>query len=474
MLRQRFLSNFKWLTVSTGVTIVSTVVANAMLARKMGASVFGDWALVAVSAAWIATMRGGIGSHLTRLTSATPETPRTLLAPSWVLMFAWSVPLGGFGLAMNATLQSSRLAVASALAITGTFLMAQSYMVASAFAGRDRMQWSLVDSAQALGFAVIVLIAPAKYLNCLTVAGLFLLTSVLASVPSMAVGAIRLQPSIPQKMFRAVRELAHDNMWLVGIQLLCAFHLSVDLCVLRLFRDSTQVGLFAAALKVVVAVRLLPWLLMSSLIPELSRRSLEDGQLANRVWMTVMKTLLPLEGAFVLMLGFMPAGILGFLYSRSYRDSSVTLMILGVSLIPHCLWQVLGASVMSAGHYWSHFLASLFCLVVHILASVVLIPLYGATGASLAFGIGECAALGGIAMAASRGIGFFSFAGLWRFSACLGISAASVLVLVLRAWPPSVVFAIALTVYAVMLVKSGVVSLAGMGSMLAAGLRREA
>jgi hypothetical protein len=49
-----------------------------------------------------------------------------------------------------------------------------------------------------------------------------------------------------------------------------------------------------------------------------------------------------------------------------------------------------------------------------------------------------------------------------------------VLVLVLRAWPPSVVFAIALTVYAVMLVKSGVVSLAGMGSMLAAGLRREA
>jgi O-antigen/teichoic acid export membrane protein len=472
-LRQTIFSNFKWLTVSTGITTVSTVVANAMLARKLGASAFGEWAVVAVSASWIAIMRGGIGSHLTRLTSAAPQAAQALLAPCWVLMFAWSVLLGAFGLAMNAALQSPRLALASALAITGTFLMALSYMIVSAFAGRDQMQWSLVDSSQALGFAVIVLFAPAKYLNCLTVASMFLLTSALAAAPSMAVGTIKLKPSIPQKMLRAAGRLARDNLWLVGIQLLCAFHVSIDLCVLRLFRDSTQVGLFAAALKVIVAVRLLPWLLMSSLIPELSRTSMQDRQLRSRVWGTVMNRLLPLEGVFVLMLGFMPASILGFLYSRSYRDSSVALMILGVSLIPHCLWQVLAVHVMSAGQYWTHFLASLFCLVVHAAASVVLIPRYGATGAALAFGIAECAALFGMAMAAARGIGFHSFAGLWRFSACLGISAAAVVVLVLRAWPPLVVFAIALTVYAALLLKAGVISLASLGSIVAAGLRRE-
>jgi len=144
-----------------------------------------------------------------------------------------------------------------------------------------------------------------------------------------------------------------------------------------------------------------------------------------------------------------------------------------VSLIPHCLWQVLAVNVMSAGQYWSHFLASLFCLVVHTVASLVLIPRYGATGAALAFGIAECAALFSIAMAASRGIGLFSFAGLWRFSACLGISAAAIVVLVLRAWPPPVVLATALTVYAVLLLKAGVISLASMGSILAAGLGRE-
>ena len=472
-LRQTIFSNFKWLTVSTGITTVSTVIANAMLARKMGASVFGEWAVVAVSASWIAIMRGGIGSHLTRLTSARPEASRTLLAPCWVLMFAWSVLLGACGLAMNAALQSPRLAVASGLAIAGTFLMALSYMIVSAFAGRDQMQWSLVDSSQALGFSVVVLLAPAKYLNCLTVASIFLLASALASAPSIAVGTIKLRPSIPPKMFRAAWGLARDNMWLVAIQLLGAFHVSLDLCLLRLFRDPAQVGLFAAALKVIVAVRLLPWLLMSSLIPELSRSAVKDRQLRSRVWVTVMNTLLPLEGVFVLILGLMPASILGFLYSRSYRDSSVALTILGVSLIPHCLWQVLAVNVMSAGQYWSHFLASLFCLVVHTVASLVLIPRYGATGAALAFGIAECAALFSIAMAASRGIGLFSFAGLWRFSACLGISAAAIVVLVLRAWPPPVVLATALTVYAVLLLKAGVISLASMGSILAAGLGRE-
>lgn len=473
MVPRKILSNLKWLTVSTGITTVSTVFATAILARKMGASAFGEWAVVAVSASWIATMRGGVGTHLTRLISAAPELSRSLLVPGWVLMFAWSILLGAFGLATNALLQPAHLAVASALAITATSIMALSYMVVAVFVGRDQMQWTLVDSAQAVAFAVAALLTPAKFLNCLTVAAIFLLASAAASAPSMIVGAVQLKASLPPKILATARSLARDNLWLVAIQLLCAFHLSIDLCVLRRFRDPAQVGLFAAALKVVVAARLLPWLVMGSLIPELSRSASQDRALTGGVWRMAMNTLLPLDGILVLLLSFMPGTILGILYSHSYRYASPALVVLGLSLIPHCLWQVLSATVMSAGEYWNHFVASLLCLLLHAGAALLLIPSYGATGGALAFGFGECTALFLIALAASRTLGWFPFAGLWRCCACLGISAAAAALLIRWAWPPFPVLATALTVYGLLLFRAGIVSPAAMASLLAGGLRRQ-
>jgi len=466
-------SNLRWLTLSTGLTIVSTAVANAMLARKMGAASFGEWAIVAATTSWIFVIRGGIGSHLTRLSSTAEDVAQNLLAPSWMLMVIWGIALGAFGLIVNVALQSQRLLTASLLAFAGTFVGALSYLIVAVFAGRNQMQWSLADSAQAWLLALCVVLIPAKYLSCTMVASIFLVTSAMPAIPCLAMGVRRLKPAITRSLFEAAWGVAPDNVWLIGIQLLVTFHLSIDICLLRLFRDSAQVGLFAAALKVIIAVRLLPWLVMTSLIPELSRSSLQDNQFASRVWSTMMNTLLPIEGVFVLIFAFMPGRVLGALYSHSFRGSSPALIILGISLIPHCLWQVLSASMMSAGQYKKHFLASLFCLVVHAAASATLIVRYGATGASWAFGIAECAALFSIAVAAWRGLGSFSFSVLWRYVACLGFPAAIGAISVMRGWSPVMVCTIVLIGYVIALLKAGVVSPARVGTLLLhTGLRR--
>jgi O-antigen/teichoic acid export membrane protein len=470
--RRHILSNLKWLTVSTFITTLSIVVSNAMLARKMGTSTFGEWALVTATASWIAVIRGGVGSHLTRLSSSSPELAQTLLTPSWVLMAAWSVALGGFALAVNISLQSQGIFASSILAISGTTLTAMSYVVVSAFAGRDQMQWSLVDSTQVFALAVVVSLVPAKYLNTLTVAAIFLGTSAMVAVPCLAMGIAKLKPTIPKKLIHATWRLACENVWLVGIQLLVAFHLSIDICLLRMFRDPAQVGLFAAALKVITAARLLPWLVMTSLIPELSRSSMEDGRLVSRVWTTVGNTLLPMVGGGVLILFFMPGSILGLLYSHSFSGSSTALIILGVSLIPHCLWQVLGVSVMAAGRYRAHFASSLLCLVAHGVSSAILIPLYGAAGASLAFVVAESVSLFTIAIAASRGVGLFSFLEFWRFLACIGISCAIGIVPIMRGWPPLAVTGIVLVSYMALLVKFGTVSKMSLQAALQAGTGR--
>jgi O-antigen/teichoic acid export membrane protein len=422
-LRTIFL-NLQWLSLSTAVTAGSAVLVSALLARRMGAWSFGQWALIASTASWLTVVRGGVGQHLTRLSSSNCDSARALLLPSWMLLGLLGAILGSAGIGLNVALQSRALAVASLFAVGGTFLSAAQGMVICVFAGRDQMHWALADGAQSLAAALALLALPTRYLSVETVASLYLGTAALVAIPVMIAGVRIIRPVLPVHLVPAAWELIASNVWLVGIQLSSVFHLAVDLYLLQAFGDAGKVGVFSAALKIIIAARLLPWLVMMSVIPGLSRGSERDNRLAARVWSVVTHTLLPLEGILVIVLACVPRLVLSALYSRSFPDAALPLTLLGASLIPHSLWQILAASVMAKGHYKLHFVSSMVCCVAHAIVSVVLIKRYGVPGAAGAFFLGECAALLSIAVVASRTLGSFPYAQVWRFLASLGGSLA--------------------------------------------------
>jgi O-antigen/teichoic acid export membrane protein len=455
--------NFHWLTLSTGATAISTMAVSALLARKMGTWSFGQWALIASTASWITVVRGGVGQHLARLSASNPQLARTLLYPSWFLMVILSAILGFAGVRLNVKLQSPLFVTASVLAVGGTFLTAVFGMVISVFAGRDQMHWNLADGAQSLAVLIGVAVVPSRILNPQTVAAIYFATSLIVAIPVVAGGFRRIRPALPPAPAKVAFNLISENIWLIGIQLLAILHLSVDLYLLQFFRDSGQVGVFSAALKIIIAIRLLPWLLMMSVIPRLSRGLPHDNALASRVWSVVLHTLLPIEGILVVLLVCAPRLILSALYSRSFDGAGPALALLGASLIPHCLWQVLGASVMAKGHYRGHFSSSLFCGLVHTLFSVLLIRRHGVLGASGAFIIGECAALLSIAVVAFRTLGHFPFAQVRRFALCLAASVALGFVTMRFGWIPVAGCAAALACYMALLVSTGIVSRDSLG-----------
>ena len=197
------LLNFQWLTLSTAVNAGSTVLASALLARRMGAWSFGQWALIASAASWVTVVRGGVGQHLTRLSSSNSESSRALLFPSWMLMLLLGLILGSGGVALNVALQSRGLGIASLLAVGGAFLSAAQGMVICVFAGRDQMYWALADGAQSLAVALALLALPAPYLSVEMVASVYLGTAALVAIPVMIAGVKIIRPVFPPASSRS-------------------------------------------------------------------------------------------------------------------------------------------------------------------------------------------------------------------------------------------------------------------------------
>lgn len=455
--------NFHWLTLSTGATAFSAMAVSALLARKMGTWSFGQWALIASTASWITVARNGVGQHLARLSASDPQLARRLLYPSWILMTLLSAILGFAGIRLNIRLQSPLLVTASVLAVAGTFVTAVFGMVISVFAGREQMHWNLADGVQSVAVLIGVALVPSRFINPETVAVIYFSTAMIVAIPVVAGGFRTIRPVFPPAPVKVALNLISENIWLMGIQLLTILHLSVDLYLLQVFRDSGQVGVFSAALKIIVAIRLLPWLCMMSVIPRLSRGVPNDNAVASRVWSVVLHTLLPVEGVLVVLLVCLPRLLLSALYSRSFDGAGPPLALLSASLIPHCLWQVLGASVMAKGHYRSHFYSNLFCGFVHTLCSVFLIRRHGVLGASGAFVVGECAALLSIAVVALRTLGHFPFAQVRRFAICLAVSVTLGFVTMRFGWIPMAGCAAALACYSALLVSTGIVSRDSLG-----------
>lgn len=170
---------------------------------------------------------------------------------------------------------------------------------------------------------------------------------------------------------------------LLGILLLNVLLQRLDVLMLERMRDSVEVGLYAAPVRIVEVLNLLPILLMTSVYPLFSRYAAEPLMLDRlfraslRVLVVVVIPVVALEIAFA-------APIIRLLLGEAYAPSAEVLPWLALAEIGIYADIVIGARLVATRHERRNLQLVLFAMLTNLGVNLWLIPLLGARGAAVA------------------------------------------------------------------------------------------
>ena len=187
-----------------------------------------------------------------------------------------------------------------------------------------------------------------------------------------------------------------------------------DLIFLRLFRDSEQVGYYAAAYTLISLLSNLGIAYGMSLLPTLTRIGVgtaEEKALYHTALAQVYAVCFPVTIGGCLLAG----EIIGLAFGQQYAASTLVLQVLIWSIPMSILRYVPWAALIA--HERQHVLmqVNLYAVLVNVLLNVLLIPLYGVLGAAIATVITECV-VGAVMLvhARTQGLSFVALRRLWR------------------------------------------------------------
>ena len=378
-----------------------------LLSRKLGVTGFGQWSLIIATTSWVTVLHTSVGSDLIRRSAQDSQYARLAFWPALLVLVLGGNLLGVAGIVFNSTLiQTSDLLIPSVLIMVAFITMGASGICVSVFTGRDRMQWQLRNACSGLLVLIGLFLLSRGGLTINTVAEVYLGVYVSFGVLFLFIGMRLVKPLFPWWPAFPVRRFLVDLGQLMAANWLIMLHLTVELYLLQLLLGSEEVGLYNAAFKLVIVFRMLPLLLMMSLVPEISRRAAaSDLAFIRQVWVNCARILLLVAGMLALAFLSLAHPLIGLAYSAEYGRAVSVLMILSFSLFPLFMQSVTQSLLYAAGRYRDINLGFGLGLVVQVIADLALISLLGLEGAAVAFFVAECATFTVLAVFAVRAFG---------------------------------------------------------------------
>jgi O-antigen/teichoic acid export membrane protein len=160
--------------------------------------------------------------------------------------------------------------------------------------------------------------------------------------------------------------------------------LRADVVILRLFRSSAQVGLYTSAMRLVEATMLISWFLGAAVLPWLARESSTKGPLMGRGFELGVKGTIALLMPIGVGSALYAPQIVQIVYGKQYAGAAWPLRFLGVVMVCY------GINYFTAIALTAHDRPDLFnrllpvVVVQNVATNLILIPLYGIKGASVA------------------------------------------------------------------------------------------
>lgn len=438
------------------VISIATAVSAAVVARELGASDFGTYAsALAVVALGQAVADMGFSTVMLRDLPQAVAERRALLTRSTVQVhLMWSAVVGlalaVAGLASG--LDTARGQVLLVLAPTMLLAFSVSLRQVLIVGGRVRLLARIdvpVNLAQAAAIVVAALLG-ASVLEIALLAGAGYSLNALLVIAQ----ARRFTPPAPHRGTLR-REITRAAVPLGVASLLSSLYFTIDLVVLTWLVDAPEVGLYAAAVKILNVLVLLPSTLLNIGLPAMAVSTgdrVAFARAAGRVWTWVVALGLPA----VLGILVFSDEVVRLVYGSEYEAAARLLRILCAAGLLSFLGSVLSGALIAHKRARAQLLLNVGVLAGNLGANLALVPVYGVEAAAwitLGTEVAVCAGLAALlrseldlmtmlapsarvaAPAALAALVALAVPGALLALAAAAVAYAGALV-ALRAWPP--------------------------------------
>ena len=379
---QGILSTSGLLLVRRLIATIGAAVATAVVARQLSTESFGLYS-AALATFFLAQAFSDLGfaAVVSRELATRPDERPALLRAGLRPSVAWSLVIAvAFGVFALLSADSTRLACllifVPALAVTGLAVARQWFIVSY-----DVRRMAAVDTVCNLSQVVALILVSVLGGGPVGLAVVVAVSTILNTMV-VAVGAVR---RAGPAVVRVADSRALVIMALpIGIpSVLASAYFSLDLVLAGYLIPAEQVAQYAAAVKLLTLVTVLPALLMSVALPGLSavRESADPqtlGELVARVWHLLAALGLPVCVALAC---YAPLATRSFFGDR-YLEAADPLRVLMAAGVMALLGNVFGILLIAARRSVATLVPNLIALAANVGLNVVLLPRFGIMAAA--------------------------------------------------------------------------------------------
>jgi O-antigen/teichoic acid export membrane protein len=383
-LRTRFAKNLFWITVGTSLGMIFGFVSNVYLARTLLPGGFGKlmfaqtWAQYLVLITDCGLTAYGIreiARQRDRLTGFVQNVVSFRLIASLFLFAAFSVGSWFFFPSYEMRL----LVVSSSLMV-----FAGALNVEWALQGIERMNLVAVSRAlTALVPLLLFLLFVRSPGDLLTVPVLRFFGALLVAVLIIRVLAVKINP-LRLDVRTITAHLKASRHFYLMVLLFQVFH-GVDIIVLGVFRPSEEVGLYAAAFRLIYLLEMGLGLISTAVFPILSDYVISDTRKFTVVRRAHLITSMAVGGAIVVTLLLMGDRLVLILFGKDYVGSARFLRILVVGMAAFICYGPCAQSLIAKGAERHVLLQTLGTAATNVALNLALVPRFGGMGAAMSY-----------------------------------------------------------------------------------------
>jgi O-antigen/teichoic acid export membrane protein len=182
-----------------------------------------------------------------------------------------------------------------------------------------------------------------------------------------------------------------SQSWPFGLeQFIYLVYFQVDIIMLKYFSGDEQTGIYAVGVTIISATYLLPSAIYQKfLIPKFHRWSQHDRLTFLAVYRIGNAYMLLAGATMAAMVAFLGPWVIPMVFGTHYNATGPILMILALCIPARYLVTSIGSTLVTQGNMKKRLACMGIAGLVNIVANVLLLPAYGATGAAIATVIGE-------------------------------------------------------------------------------------
>jgi O-antigen/teichoic acid export membrane protein len=374
------------------------------VARKLGPETFGTYALLLAVVETLALVSGeGLIDFLARESARTPEKARALFRQVTGLRAAYGAILLPLGLGLVYALGCRQEALGAAFWLFLTlFARAPLSAAQGVLRAADRVAplvWIEAIQAAALLAALLPLLAGPMGLTGVAYAEL-LSTGAASAAGLLALRGMAKPARVAGPPWRElIRRTATFNLY----PLITNIYDRIDIVLLSVLAGNIAAGLYALPYRALSVLQIVPFGLMTALLPGIAGRPQDDGKLCAEVSTALFTLSLFPVIAVMLLAGPMVGTVLG----PAYRDSAALFRILVWAAIPMFVNFGLNNFLLARGRERVFLRTTLVSAAINILLNALLIPRFSFYAAAAVTIATECVLLAQNVLIIHRAFGFF-------------------------------------------------------------------